>query len=121
MTPRKAVGSMLLCMLAMSCQRPEREVNLGDGYKYVELDHVVNAAIVDREDHIVVDPNVKRFKVLGAFVVGERANANIDDKLSRRFGYFIFDKRNGTLLEGLDNAAFSAALRDRGLRSSPLE
>jgi hypothetical protein len=107
---------MLACISLVSCA--EKQVNLGAGYKYVQLDGV-NAAIADRDSHMVVDPNVKRYRVIGSYIVGERVNADIDVKLSKNFGYFIFDMRNGQLLEGLDKAKFDQELRARKLEIAP--
>jgi hypothetical protein len=104
--------SVLLCVFAISCAQTDE--GLGGGYRYVQLDGR-NGAIVDRNSLMVVDPNVRRHKIVGSFVVGERIDADIDDKLSKSFGYFIFDMRNGQLLEGLRKGDFQGALRTRNL------
>jgi len=103
---------ILFCMIVVSCG--EKSTDLGKGYKYVQLDGT-NAAIAGRDSHTVVDPNVKRYRVVDSYIIGERVAANIDDKLSKRFGYFIFDMRNGQLLEGLDKASLEIALNARKL------
>ncbi|SRR6266487_1910493 len=102
----------VLCIFSVACG--EKVVDLGAGYKYVRLDGP-NAAISDHDNHMVVDPNVTRYKVIGSYIVGERADANIDKRLSRNFGYFIVDTRTGQLVEGLDRPAFENALHARGL------
>jgi hypothetical protein len=99
-------------MIVVSCGGKSKD--LGGGYKYVQLDGT-NAAIADRDSRMVVDPNVKQYRVVDSFIIGERVDANIDDKLSKRFGYFILDMREGQLLEGLDKASLEIALNARKL------
>ena len=70
----QSILSTFTCIFVLSCA--EKQVDLGAGYKYVKLDGV-NAAIADRDSHMVVDPNVKRYRVIGSYVVGERVNADI--------------------------------------------
>jgi len=110
---------ILLIFLVLLTSCGEREVDIGDGYKYVQLDGR-NWTIADQEHHIVVDPNVKRCKVIGRFIVGERDDANIDERNSKKYGLFIFDKQTKMLIEGLDRNAFETALRARGLPENPL-
>jgi len=96
---RKLVFSILLVLLS-SCG--EREIDIGDGYKYVQLDGQT-WTIADREHRIVVDPDVTKYKIVGRFIVGERGDINIDERLSKKYGLFIFDKQNKTLIN-LDKA-----------------
>ena len=114
--PMQKILATLCCTWVASCG--EKEVDLGRGYKYVRVDGS-NAAIADRDNHMMVDPNVKRYKVVGSYVVGEREDAKIDERLSRNFGYFIFEMRSGQLLEGLDKAKFEKALTARNLNAEP--
>ena len=108
---------LVFVVLLGSCG--ERTVDIGDGYQYVQLDGLA-WTIADQEHHIVVDPNVKRCKVIGRFIVGERSDANIDERLSKKYGLFIFDKQSKVLVEGLDRNGFETALRARGLPENPL-
>jgi hypothetical protein len=110
---RRRILSAVLCIFVAACT--EKEVELGAGYKYFPLDGK-NAAIVDRESRMVVDPNVSQHRVVDSYIVGERVDADIDDKLSKKFGYFIFDRRNGVLIEGLDKASFEDSLHARKLK-----
>lgn len=108
----KKIIAMLFFTILCACG--ESETDIGAGYKYIQLDGS-NYTIVDKNSHIVVDPNVARYKVLGCYVVGERNDANIDDRLSKKFGYFILDMHSGVLVEGLDKTRFENALRARRL------
>lgn len=92
----------------------ENQVILGAGYKYVQLDGS-NHAISDIDNRMVVEPNVTRYKVIEPYIVGERKDANIDERLSKRFGYFILDMQSKQLIEGLNDTAFADALRMRNL------
>jgi len=102
----------------MRPQGISKTIDLGDGYKYVQLDGR-NWAISDRDSLMVVDPDVTRCKVIGPLIVGERKNADIDEALSKKYGFFIFDKRNKELIEGLDGRAFDSALLARSLPEKP--
>lgn len=109
-------AAALLCILLSACG--EREEQLGAGYTYVQLDGS-SYAISDSNNRMVVAPNVSRYKILGSYIVGERKDANIDDRLSKHFSYFILDMQSGALLEGLDQASFKDALEARHLNSKP--
>lgn len=100
-----------------ACERQSSD--LGHGYKLIGLDGQ-NAAIEDKNHRVVVDPNVVRYRVLGNYVVGERGNADIDDRLSKRYGFFVLDMRDGRYVEGLDEKNFRRALQERKLPSIPL-
>jgi hypothetical protein len=107
--------SLLLCIVLGACG--EAEFDLGRGYKYIQLDGR-NFAIARPDRYSAVDPNVTRYKVMDPYVVGERVHADIDSRLSQRYGYFVLDMRSGELLEGLDKQAFQEALLARNLDSS---
>lgn len=112
----RIIAAALLCILLSGCG--EKEVELEGGYKYVQLDGA-SYTITNRENRMVVAPNVSRYKIFGSYVVGERKDADIDDRLSRNFGFFILDTRTGELLEGLSQANFEEELRARHLNSHP--
>lgn len=110
----KKIVFLCLCVLLTCCG--ESEVNLGNGYKYVQLDGRAYA-ISNKDNRMVVDPNVIRYKVIGTYVVGERTNANIDERLSKKFGYFILNTQDGQLIEGLSKRKFESVLRGRNLNA----
>ncbi len=108
----------LLCFVLSACG--EREISLGNGYLYVQLDGR-NYAISDLRHAMVVDPNVVRYRLIGAYIVGERDVPTIidDPRFSRKFGFFILDAQTGQLVEGLNENEFETALRSRGLDLHP--
>ncbi|MFH1157905.1 MAG: hypothetical protein V1721_03345 [Pseudomonadota bacterium] len=112
----KKVMTMFLFALLLGCGKGE--VDLVAGYKYVQLDGS-NHAISDRDNRMVVDPNVKWYRVIETYIMGERDDANIDPQLSKQYGYFILDTRNGQLIEGLSKFDFQDALRARHLNPAP--
>ncbi|HEX5279496.1 MAG TPA: hypothetical protein VFW28_05430 [Micropepsaceae bacterium] len=111
MKPMVAVG--VACVLLVACG--EREVDLGSGYKYVQLDGA-NFAI-SKGTRMVVDPNVVSYKVIGTFIVGDREKPSVidDPRFSKDFGYFIVDTKSGQFVAGLDRSRFDDALRSRNL------
>lgn len=69
-------------LLAYGCS--EADVDLGNGYRYVELSRGTGA-IVDRHGDFVVYPNVTDYRKINGLVVGRRvlATNNIDGNDSR--------------------------------------
>lgn len=110
-----ATCAMLSCVF-LCCEG--RSVQLGAGYKYVHLDGR-NSTIADNNNHMIVDPNVKRYRIIGPLVVGVRVDADIDSSLSQNYGYFVLDTRNGQLVEGLNSADFERVLRRNGVHANP--
>ena len=106
----KSIVALAVAALLTACG----EAELGSGYRYVKLDGYA-AAILDRNNTMVVDPHVKRYAVIDGYIVGKRADADIDDSLSKRYGYFILNMQSGELLEGLGRSEFEAALNARNL------
>jgi hypothetical protein len=112
----RRITIVFLCFLLGACG--EREIDPGAGYKYVQLDGT-NWVITDRDNYDVVHPNVIRCKVIDSYIVGERVDAKIDQRFSKKFGYFIFDTRIQQLVEGLSKSAFEATLRALHLNFEP--
>jgi hypothetical protein len=113
----KKMGIVLILLFLTACDTGI--TNLPHGYKYVQIDGV-NGDIANRYNVVVVDPNVERYDVIGDFIVGERSDAELDQRLSRRFGYFILDTRDGKYVEGLKQQQFERELQARGLPLHPL-
>ncbi len=109
---------ILLFALLLGCGKGE--VDLIAGYKYIQLYGSIHA-ISDRDNKEVIDPNVKRYRVIEPYIIGERDNADLEDLqlYSTQYGYFIIDTRNGQLIEGLNKPDFQDALRARHLNSAP--
>lgn len=108
--------ALLICSTLLACER--KSVDLGYGFKLVGLDGR-NAAIANATDRMVVDPNVMRYKVFGSIIVGERDDAGIDERLSKRYGFFVFDMRTGMLFEGLNKSQLSERLKLYGISAFP--
>jgi hypothetical protein len=109
------MATFLVVLLLAGCG--EGVTELGHGYKLISLDSA-NWCIADGHQRIVVDPNVSHFRVLDPYVVGERDDANIDERNSRHYGFFIFDMRDRSYVEGMDKRQFEDALHKRGLCAS---
>lgn len=114
----KRFYAFALCFVLTSCG--DREAQLPHGYKYVHISATI-AAIGDRDNLVVVDPNVSRYEIIEPYLVGERTDAQLSDKFSKHLGYFILDMRNRELIEGLSKAGLESRLRDRGIRARPFE
>jgi hypothetical protein len=110
----RRIVPILFYVLLSACG--EDDLDIGSGYRYFELDGG-NYAIVDRNNLIVVDPNVTRYVVMDSYIFGEREKPSLidDPRFSRKFGYFILDMRNGEYVEGLDEVGFRSALGARNL------
>lgn len=112
----KKSAMVLLSCLALSCC--DQRTRLPHGYQYVSLDSV-NSAISDSNNIMVIYPNIKEYKILGEYIVGERVKSDIDKRFSTNLGFFIFDTRDGTLLQGLSDTQFETELRVRSIGPSP--
>jgi hypothetical protein len=109
-----------IALLLVLCGCDTGIAKLPHGYSYVQIDGVNGMIVADATHEVAVEPNVKRYALVGDFVVGERNDAELSPKLSRRFGYFIFDTRDGNYVEGLNERQFEKELGARGLPSHPL-
>ncbi len=108
----------MLCILLGAC---EGETDLVRGYSLVVVDNRPTALISDKDDRVVVDPNIIRHKVIDTYIVGVREDAELDPRLSTKFGYFIFSTQTGELQEGLDRAAFEVAAKAIGINPRAFE
>lgn len=77
---------------------------LGHGYLHAETD-AHNAWIV-YEGTIVVDSNVTNAVAMSDYILGlrvkpERLVGHRENEISSDFGYFLLDKKTGSLLQGL--------------------
>ncbi len=103
-------------LTVVSCQY-EAGTDLGDGYMYARKNSY-NAYIV--KGHIVVvDTNVVTAAVRGEFIVGRREEPEryvefSSEEVSRSFGYFVFDKSTGSLIEGLSHEQFVELIKKEG-------
>jgi len=106
-----------IALLLVLCGCDTGTSKLPHGYSYVQIDGVNGMIVADATHEVAVEPNVKRYALVGDFVVGERDDAELGLKLSKRFGYFIFDTRDGKYVEGLNEQQFEKELGARGLPS----
>jgi hypothetical protein len=113
---RLGLLSLLAFLLLVGCG--QSEVGLPYGYSYVQLDGV-NGTIVDSQHVVVIEPNVMRYQVIGRYIVGERNNPELDPRISRKYGYFVFDMLSRDYVGGLSKSDFETALRRRRLGQNP--
>ena len=114
---RHRFGILLACATASifaSCQH-ETGTNLGNGFLFVETD-AYNAYVI-QDGKAVVDTNVLNAEVRDEFIVGERKKttrfvSDSEDEVSDKYGYFILDKTNGTLIEGLSETEFEEIFKE---------
>jgi hypothetical protein len=96
---------------------PDVDVNLGNGYRYLQVDGA-DYVIAAPPGRVGVGRDVVRYRKIGAYVVGERQNPACcfdADVESTVFGFFLLDTMNGELVDGLDQANLYIALSARNL------
>ncbi|MBV2185231.1 MAG: hypothetical protein KUL88_11900 [Rhizobium sp.] len=96
---RKIFAFMMFGFL-ISCG--QEDVSIEAGYRYFEIDGG-NFAIVDKDNHMVVHPNVIQYETRENYIIGKREKPKFADdvRFSRKFGYFALDISSGKLVEGL--------------------
>ena len=114
------IRAVILVLFVMLSACKEQSLDVGDGYKYVQLDGR-NWTIANKDNIMIVDPNVTKCKAIGALIVGYRNDSGIDERLSKKYGFFVFDKRSGVLVEGLDKGGFESALQAHGVPANSLD
>ena len=97
--------------------------SLGDGYLHAETDSY-NTYVV-HEHELIVDTNVTHALAVGDFIVGLRVRPekfvdSSESDVSSKYGYFVYDKSTGALIEGLVDAEIKRIFSDNGWDYSDL-
>jgi hypothetical protein len=113
---RTGLAIILSAFVLVACQF-ESGIDLGDGYLYVNT-NAYNAYIV-KDGSIVVDTNVVKAEIRGDYIVGLRTEPEriVDSPvkdISRNYGYFLYDKKTQSLIEGMDIGQLAEALESAG-------
>ena len=109
--------ALILCalvLLAASCG--EKEIDLGSGFTYVQLDGS-NWAVV-HGSAVIVLPNVVNCKLVRGVIVGKREEPHyidVPEPFSEKYGYFVYDIETKSLTEGLTKEKFVETLGRRGI------
>lgn len=96
-------------------------VSLRGGYSFVRTDGA-NRSIVNKENGVVVYPDVASYEEINKFIVGCRQKSRLPlsekPEFTTGFGYFILDTETGKYSGGLSAAAFSNERKLLGLPES---
>jgi hypothetical protein len=99
---KRPIIALALLMFLASCG--ETSTDLGNGYKFIELD-AANYVIENKDHAIVVYPNITEYKIVGGYVVGirekSRSVVEAEHEFTTGFGYFILDMNTGAYVGGL--------------------
>ena len=98
----KMILATSLIALLVGCA--ERDEQLPNGYRFVELNRG-NGAIITNDGGFAVYPNIVMHQVRGNLVVGKRVltreNADGSASFTTGLGYFVFNTSTGHLSLGL--------------------
>ncbi|NOX69642.1 MAG: hypothetical protein GXP15_10680 [Gammaproteobacteria bacterium] len=90
---------------------------LGDGYHHLNTD-AWNTWVV-RGAEIIVDSNVTNALAIGEYILGlrvrpERFVGLPEGEISDEYGYFVFDKSTGVLVQGLSEFEVKRVFSENG-------
>ena len=98
----------VFCMVMLVGCSSDTLEQLGNGYNLARTNKYNHSII--KGYAVVVDTNITKYLFDERYIVGCRAKPvwfDVDEKtVSDKYGYFIFDKKSGTLDEGMNEKEF---------------